>query len=744
MRINVDCLRRLVALPPSLSIQEIAQRLTLAGLETEVDQEKILDVAVTPNRPDALSHLGIARELSAVLQVPLLGNKPRCQEMQASVDTVAHVTIAHRRACPRFACRVVDGVSVGESPAWLRERLESCGLRPVNNVVDITNWVMLHRGHPLHAYDRDRLARQRERASLIVRPARQGEVLETLDGCTRELSDQDLVVADPQGPLALAGVMGGKRGEVTNQTQSVLLEAAYFTPQVVRGMVQRHRLTTQAGYRMERGCDPAAVVDALDEAARLMQEVASGRAYKGIIDVYPDRIKPAVVAFRPSRFYEISGFSERGVDQRCLLRLFGSLGIETIGRPGNDAVCFSIPTFRPDLTREIDLIEEAMRLLGIDRVPQAPLVVAPRQIVPLQETNTSTLRRIRKALVGQGFCEALTLSLGCLSQHEPFAAAKGIQTAQLHNPLTEEMNVLRTSLLPGLLAAAARNVRHGTATVRLFEIGTVFAAREQPDIPPGTMPGLEARQADETLLLGGVMTGTNGDEGFDREPKPLDFYDAKGVMQELLACLGIDQSLANCPLQFVPLPQSHHHLLHPGRSAALSLCHPERSEGSPHLSKHEEILPRCARQDDKQSVIGTLGQLHPKLAQEYDLPTCPYVFELDVKTLRVMMKQATVHIDPPPRYPAVQRDLAVVVAESVTADRVIDTIRSHKQARAWVEDIRFFDLYRGPSIGQGKKSMGLSLILRAADRTLTDDEVAVLMQEILAKLQTELDAAIRS
>ncbi len=738
MQINLDCLRRLVALSATMGAQEIAQRLTLAGLETDVSQENILDIAVTPNRPDALSHLGIARELSAILQLPLLGNKPRCKEMQVGVDTVARVTIAQRQACPRFACRVIDGVSVGKSPAWLQERLESCGLHTVNNVVDAANWVMLHRGHPLHTYDRACLAQQRQRAALIVRLAQQGEILETLDGCSHKLSDKDLVVADAQGPLALAGIMGGKRSQVTEKTQSVLLEAAYFTPQVVRGAIQRHRLTTQAGYRMERGCDPEAVMDALDEAAQAIQEIASGRVYKGIIEVYPNKIKPAVVSFRPSRFYAISGLSESEVDQQYLLRLFGSLGIATVNRSGGGAVCFSIPTFRPDLTREIDLIEEAMRLLGTDRIPQAPLIVALQQAVPLQDTTAPATAKIRTALVGQGFCEALTLSLGCFDQHKPFALAKGVEIAQLQNPLTEEMNVLRASLLPGLLAAAARNVRRGTPAVRLFELGKAFAACKQPSVSPETMPPLQARWADETLLLGGVMTGANGTAGFDRKPTALDFYDVKGVVQELLACLGLKQTSADLPLEFTTLEQSYHSLLHPGRCAALGAMPICLATGSANAHAPSGVEP-----PQPKDLVGILGQLHPKLAQEYDLPVCPYVFEINVHALRTIIEQATVRIDSPPRYPAVQRDLAVVVEESISAARVIHTIRSHSQARVWVEDIRFFDLYRGASIGQGKKSMGLSLILRAGDRTLTDNEVTVFMQEILAKLQTELAAVIR-
>lgn len=682
--------------------------------------DTVLDIDVTPNRPDALGHVGIARELSACLQVPMLSSKPRCQEIQASADTAVHVHVQQRQHCPRFACRVIDGIVVRESPLWLQTLLTDCGLRSINNVVDVTNWVMLHRGQPLHAYDRDCLAQDRQRAQLVVRLAKAKEKLQLLDDDARELSPGDLVVADTRGPLALAGVMGGKTSGVSSSTQSVVLEAAYFNPATIRQMVQRHRLNTQASHRMERGCDPGGIPSALDEAAQWLKELASGRVLKGVIDVCPSKIERAVISFRPTRFYQVSGISKQDVDESCLLRLLGSLGIETLGRRG-DAICFSAPTFRPDLTREVDLIEEAMRLVGYDRVPAAPLIsyAQSEPSYPCPNCPNVLSEYVRKCLVGQGFCEAVNTSLGSCSKHHLFCKAAAVDMLQMQNPLGEETKALRYSLLPGLLESASRNMKRGVISPRLFELGIGFSTCHQKPLQEGKLPDAHQRWAEEILWAAGAMAGQMGSESFDRKAMPVDFYDVKGVVAHVLACLGLWKSWQEGCIVFRTPPKGFTQLFHPGLSAALY----HRTKGS---------------------MVGIFGQFHPQICEAYALKKDAFGFEINLTAVQEDAQISQHFVSPPNRYPTMHRDLAVVVPESVTAQQIVDLLLQHNQAQQWVQDMRFFDLYRGPSIAPNHKSLGLSVALRAPDRTLTDSEASAFMTTFIAKLEKSLKASVRT
>ncbi|MEM7402946.1 MAG: phenylalanine--tRNA ligase subunit beta [Myxococcota bacterium] len=682
--------------------------------------DTVFDIDVTPNRPDALGHVGIARELSACLQVPMLSNTPRCQEIQASIDTAVHVSVQQREHCPRFACRVIQDIVVQQSPLWLQTLLTDCGVRSINNVVDITNWVMLHRGHPLHAYDASCLSQDRQRAQLVVRMAQANETLQLLDNASLELSTEDLVVADAQQPLGLAGIMGGKASGISATTQSVVLEAAYFNPNTIRRMVQRHRLNTQASHRMERGCDPSVLPLVLDEAAHLLTQLANGRVLKGMMDLYPSKIQRAVISFRPSRFYQLSGIGKQQTDEPTILRLLGGLGVETIGRRG-DAICFSAPTFRPDLTREVDLIEELMRLIGYDHVPTAPLVSYLQSESPTQHNPNLLSHYVRRCLVGQGFCEAVHSSLGSASQHDPFCHAAAATPLQLQNPLGEETKALRYSLLPALLDTTSQNLKRGIASPRLFEVGVGFASCEHTPLPPGSMPQPHHRWAQETTWAAAIMAGRATPQTFDRHSHPVDFYDIKGVITHILASLGLWQGWQEQAILFRPLPPQFAQLFHPGLAAALY-----------HHS------------DSGDTQVGLFGQFHPQICEDYDLKKEIYGFELNLTALQPHAHASQHFVSPPNRYPTMQRDLAVVVPESVTAQQIVDLLQQHNQPNQWVQDIRFFDLYRGPNIAQNHKSLGLSICLRAPNRTLTDEEAATFMTTFITKLQETLKASVRS
>ena len=642
--------------------------------------------------------------------------------MGGPINDVAQVSVHAKNACLRYACRVIDGVQVKESSEDVRLRLSALGIRPINNIVDVTNLILLERGQPLHAFDLMTLQKDRHRVAINVRQAQAGEKIITLDGKERKLTPEDLVIADGEFPIALAGIIGGKDSEVTEQTTSVLLESAYFDPSTIRKMARRHGLSTEASYRFERGTDPNMVMSALDRAADLIAQLSGGRVRREAIDIYPKPVAPLEIYVRKQRIAEVSGLLEADLDEAKIRSRFLLLGIETVGRRG-DALIFRVPTFRPDLTREIDLIEEAMRLIGLDKIPSR-LSFSRRMLAVDHAGSDKYVDKARQSLVASGFFEAINFSFGSKHDFNLFKSKDSADFIQVNNPLGEELSLMRQSLLPGLLKNVVFNMRKGAQGVHLFEIGNVFLGQN----PHGKVPNIELLQgkadqdawAIEQSRLSGVSYGTLGVQSFDTKLKAGDFYDLKGALEALLAQLKISSGCISDQVHFIH-PKEPPVFLHPGVCAEIWV--------KPKKSKVEILL-------------GVIGEIHPDIQAAFGLDKPVYAFELNMDQLALLSKEDE-QAKPLSKFPEITRDLALLLDEEITAGQLQMEILNDKAIKPFINDLRIFDVYKGPKIEKGKKSIAVSLTLRALDRTLTDDEVAGAMQPMLENLQKNLKALVR-
>lgn len=721
--------------------------------------DMVLVVGVTPNRPDALSHVGVARDLAASLAasppvvpggpvghgsdpptgetrrpITVTGSTPTtrvkmppstCAERGGPIDDATQVKIEDPVRCPRYLARVIEGVVVGPSPQWLQRRLEACGVRSINNVVDVTNLVMLERGHPLHAFDLDRLGLDRGRPTVVVRTARAGEKLVTLDGVDRQLHPEDLLICDPDRPIALAGVMGGRDTEVQPGTTRILLEAAYFQPASVRRTARRHGLHTEASHRFERGCDPNKTLEeSINRCAQLMAELAGGQVRRGVAGSYPKPVEQLEVTLRPSRAAAMLGLTTKLVDEGLVARVLTALGLEVGGRDAG-ALRFRIPTYRPDLTQEVDLIEEIGRMLGLDRIPET-LPRGTGKVPPYRVVNQlgQAQELTRAALLAAGFDEAVNLAFLAPREVEPFdEGGQRLPRLVLRNPLGEELSVMRNTMLPGLLKNLAHNQRHGERQVRLFELGNVFlgarpeGAKPRPETEDGPLGGDSF--AVERFRVGLVMTGQREPHAFDVSQAEADFWDLKGVVEELLSRLGFNPSLWNGNVAFHALTGEEAPYLHPGMCAAVRLA----PDGL---------------------GVGVMGVLHPQLTARLDLRGPVMVAELDLAALADRLPGSP-RFKPIPRFPAVKRDVSMLLDEQVTADRVFAALhRTTASQQGLVEKAELFDIYRDPrKLPPGKMSMALSLTFRAADRTLTDEAVNELHCQVMNSLELDLKAEVR-
>ncbi len=681
MRVLLSWLKEFVSV--DLTAKEIAHTLEMAGLGVEAvetwDDDVVFDLEITPNRGDWLSVYGVARELAAMLNRPLKPLEVSVTETERSIHELAKVQIDAPDLCPRYSARLVLDVTVDESPTWLKRRLEACGIRPINNIVDITNYVLLELGQPLHAFDFDTL-RGRQ---IVVRRAHDGEIIYTLDEVRRTLDSDVLVIADAERPVAIAGVMGGLETAISPLTKNVLIESAHFNPVSIRRTSRRLGLRTESSYRFERWVDPSGTVRAADRAAQLMAELAGGKVCQGVIDVYPLRIVPAQVSVRTERVRRLLGIDISAEEVAALLR---RLGFEVIV-DGETVHCL-IPTFRNDIKREADLIEEVARLYGYDRIPMTlPKGVSPR-------AGESERRRLENAvrlfLTRLGLQEVMTLSL----THPNAEAAWGIdaegqkeQRLELRNPLTQDHTITRTALLPSLLTVVEHNFRNGVRDVWIFELGKVYRHGTV-----GDMASTEPRR------LGIAITGNCYPVRWNlpREMGQADFYALKGLVEQLLAWLGIEDAT------FEP---GTHPTLHPYRTAVLKVAN---------------------------TFAGVLGEVHPKWREQHDLPQPVYAAELDFEVLatRAQLERRFQHL---PAFPATQRDIAVVMPEEFEAAKVLALIR--EIGGELVERVTVFDEYRGAPVPEGFRSVGFTITLRAKDRTLSSEEADQIVQRIKDALQ---------
>lgn len=651
--------------------------------------ERVLELELTPNRGDCASILGVAREVRAQTGAPLRIPPTDVAAGTERADALARVSIDDADGCPRYVARIVRGVRVGPSPEWVRRRLEAAGMRAINNVVDVTNLVLLELGQPLHAFDLATIAGREIR----VRRAVRGERLRTLDGQDRVLEPDDLVIGDEKRALALAGIMGGAESEVTPATRDVLLESAAFAPGRIRRTARRLGLHSEASYRFERGVDRAGVRRAADRAARLLAELTGASVATGALDVSagPDEVAREI-ALDAARVNRLLG-THLSADE--IAAVLARLEIE-VTPAGSGRLQCRVPSWRNDLAIAEDMAEEVARLHGLDRI-EARLPVAPLRAVE-QSTQRQLVERARDALVGVGLLEAATLSFfdaADLDRLELSLDDRRRRTVRIQNPIGEEQSRLRTTLVPSLLRAARANLARKVSRVRLFEVARVYFADGK---------AAEEGLADEPLRLAALVTrGERASLWEPGEAIPL-FFEAKGIAERLLASLGRDATLR----RGAPEPY-----LHPGAA-------------------NEIVTPK--------GVVGSVGELHPDTARAFEIELPCALVELDLEALAALPERRSRYAEVS-NQPPVRRDLAVVLGRDVAAGDVLDAIR--KQAGPQLVAAEIFDRYEGEGVPAGKVSLAFRLVLQRADRAFTDAEIAKLVDRVVGMLGHRFGGELR-
>jgi phenylalanyl-tRNA synthetase beta chain len=646
----------------------------------------VLEVSITPNRGDCLSVLGVAREVAAICGVHVRYPEATLEETGRPINELASVQVEDPVGCPRYSARMVEGVSIGPSPDWMRRRLEDAGLRSINNIVDVTNYVLLELGQPLHAFDHSRLREHR----IVVRRAHADERLTTLDGVERTLFEDSLLICDGVGPVALAGIMGGLNSEIDAGTSDVLIESACFDPVGIRRTTKKVGLRSESSYRFERGVDPEGVIRALDRAAQLMAQTGGGRIARGRIDVYPQPFQPPVLTLRVGRTNRFLGTAFPASQMAEALRSLEMQVEETT----EDMLKVVPPTFRPDITREVDLVEEVIRVIGYDKVP----VTFPLAAVHAEPVNPYLQARqvTKETLCAAGFDEVINyafVSSGSLSKLRLPEGDPCLSPIPVLNPLSEDQGVMRTSLIPGLLETARHNIDHRNEDLRIFELSKVFMAQ-----PGETLP----REPHQLVLL---MTGRRSPDNLYGGPNPVDYSDVKGMIEEVLQLFHVSE----------------------GRFAGRDIPPYLDSGNSSSLFVGD-------------SRLGALGPLHPDVQEAFDLKQRVFLCELDFDRL-YDLRQSSPLFKSLPRYPSVVRDMALVVDEDLPVREPWEFVWN--QRIALLERLEIFDIYRNPQLGAGKKSIGYRLTYRALDRNLTDEEVNELHGQLVAKVLKAFDAVLR-
>ena len=693
MRVSFEWLKDFVKIDASANA--VAEKLTMTGLEVEaverVDGDVVFEVNVTPNRPDCLSIIGIARELSASYGVPL--TFPDLNVVADSKELDFNVEIAEPDLCWRYAGRIVSRLKVGPSPDWMKKRLEKCGIRSINNVVDITNYVLLEFGHPLHAFDLKTLKGNMIKVGTPRVICGQPHMeMNTLDGIKREVPGESLLIWDAERPVAIAGIMGGRDTEVTERTVDIFIESAYFDPASIRRTSRALGLKTESSYRFERGTDIKALKKALDRAAMLMRDVAGGTIY-GKIDIYPKRYYPKEINVRYERVNKILGLK---LSRQEILDSLKGLGLD-ISEDISPEFKVKVPPFRRDITMEADIIEEVARLYGFDKIPAELPVASLAADTQKEKVSAQEIKReIREAFLKSGFSEAINLSFMGTSELDflslPHDDARR-NLVQIRNPLREEDSFMRTTLVPALIRNLLHNLAHGNRELRLFE-----TAKSYISSGPNSLPN-------EKDSLAALYYGEKAKTLY-REETP-DFYVVKGMLDAILQGIGImDRSYV----------RSNEPFLHPGRAADI-------------------VIGR--------QKIGFIGALSPSVVEALDIKAqkpSVIVIEMDLSRTISSSKREVIY-RPLPKYPFVERDTAVVVNAGLQAAEIIAYLKSYPSDL--IEDISIFDVYQGGNIGDGKKSVAFNVRYRSPYRTLTDEEVESLHQSLVEYIMEKTAGQLR-
>jgi phenylalanyl-tRNA synthetase beta chain len=649
-------------------------------------KDTVFEIGLTPNRADCLSVIGIAREIAAKLGKKVKYPGHDIKEGENQVNEFTSVKIDDPELCPRYAARYIAGCKIGPSPGWLVNRLNAVGMRSINNVVDITNYVLMEYGHPLHAFDHDLLSEGR----IVVRRAGEGEIFRTLDGQERILKDSDLTIRDAKEAVALAGIMGGENSEVGINTCNILLESAYFNPTAIRRTSKRLGLHTEASHRFERGADVDILLKALNRAASLMVEIAGGCAARGVIDVYPESVEPVRIKFREERAKQVLGIT---FSTEEILKCFTDLEfVCTIDEPG--VMNVTVPSFRVDIDREIDLIEELARMTGYEGMPATMPKVSIFSDRPTAHQRLE--RKVKDLLVAHGLSEVINYSFISPASYEKILLDSDDyrrNSVKLMNPLTEEQAVMRTTMLPGLLETAARNISFRNLNLQIFEMRRIYISAKETDLP------------EEPLYISGFMTGKRHTEGWNQSKEDVDFFDLKGLVENIIKELRIEGVTFN---------NTHiDNYYHPGKACNICL------EGD---------------------VIGSLGEIHPTVEENYSLETPGYYFEINFEKLVAASSEKIAAISPS-RFPDTFRDIAMLVKEETAASTVLETITNTKLRE--LDGVELFDLYKGTNVPHGEKSLAVRVRYRSYEKTLTDDEISAMHNKVIDNLVKKLDVSIR-
>ena len=668
-----------------LPYEELAHALTMSGFEVEAIEEYeddiIFDIGVTPNRPDCLSIRGIAREIAAILDLPF---KDVTAEVSGGKGDCPAVKIENPDLCYRYSSRIVSGVKPGPSPSWLVKRLESCGFRSTSNIVDITNYILLELGQPMHAFDLDKLGG----GKIILKTAGNEKEFVTLDEEKRKLSNDVLLIWDSEKPVAIAGVMGGQSTEVSQSTNNILLESAYFMPSSVRKTSKSLNLSTESSYRFERGVDIDAVTLALNKAAQMIKEMAGGEI-SGITDEYPEQLKQKEI---PVSFEKINSLIGIDIEESFIEKTLKSLGFG-VKREGRGIVA-TPPSFRNDAERDIDIIEEVARLYGYDRIPSTLPVM--QMIAAPEHKMQKLIKNLKDSMVKSGFSEAINfsfLSPDILDQLNLGPDDRRRNLIYIKNPLRKEESAMRTTLVPALLNNVSINLSRGEKMLRMFEISRVFL-------------GSGKKLPDEVTQLTAVFHKENTASIWHNNHDC--FYDLKGVIENIF------QDLRVKGLSFITDGNSEPYL-HPGKSSSIIV-------------------------NDKK--IGAIGILHPGTAETFDIKSNIAIAEIyDIEKIMDVSLTKTTYVSLP-KYPYVERDVALVVRDDITAAAVRKEILDVESGI--IESVSLFDVYKGKPIPPDKKSLAFSIRFRSSDRTLTDEEVDALHSNIRNRLKEHLGAELRS
>ncbi len=650
--------------------------------------DPVFEIDLTPNRSDCLSIIGTAREIAAFQKKKVTYPEICLPESFDDISDYTSITIMAPELCPRYAASLVFDITVGPSPFWLQDRLISVGLKPINNIVDITNFVMMETGQPLHAFDFDRLAQNR----IVVRTAREGEAFITLDGKERRLDPEMLLICDGEEPVALAGVMGGLNSEIERSTTKIFLESAYFDPVCIRKTSKKTGLITDASHRFERGVDPNGTITAINRATQLIAEIGGGKLIKGTIDEYPNTFPEKIIDFSVMELNRRLGTC---LDINDIENHLKSIEFQ-VDKTGNDRLQVIPPSCRVDIIRFEDITEEIARLFGYNNIKTTfPLIPAEGRH---PSKKIESRNRIKHLMTGLGFNEAINYSfiskLSCDRLNlEP--DDKKRQVVDVLNPLSEEQSVMRTSLIPGLLETMKYNISVQNRNLKLFEIGNVFFNTGQKDSLP-----------DEVEMLAGLWTGKRVDAVWFSREINCDFYDLKGVIEELFGNLGIGNT------SFTRMPSASCFYTKPGFTAQVII---------------------------KDESIGLIGELHPKVLSNYDLKQTAFIFELNFDRL-INHIPGTKSVSPIPKFPATSRDITLIVNKDIEANNILQSVIDLNEEL--VENLHLFDVFEGDPIPAGRKSISFRITYRSSSETLEDNRVNNLHKSISDRLLEKFNATL--